>query len=342
MVIGMCATTFAAGSIPNIAGVTQEDYMEKARDTIKDYIRVSNIDTSDLSISQPIQIHGGNDDNDCAFFLFRGTECVAYMVFTYFDNEYASSFFEGNYLEITDVLNKNQSIALSSNEECMVLFTDDGWTLFDVDEDFAQDIVLSRSSVSYERQPLSLTPIVFSDEDVAYNTRSTTGKVLNVQIVSNRKNPDTGKHMCWAASLVSLIRYRTTEKYLTITELYNKLIKQYPVHEYEYPIGTCFWEIQSVGMYGLSCAHKSSGANFSQIKSIIQSNKPVYAALLRSGGGHSVVIAGFDSGYGKYYYKLMDPNKSSFALVELPSSTATSFTYTQGNYTYNVWKCHMY
>ena len=62
MVIGMCATTFAAGSIPNIAGVTQEDYMEKARDTIKDYIRVSNIDTSDLSISQPIQIHGGNDD----------------------------------------------------------------------------------------------------------------------------------------------------------------------------------------------------------------------------------------------------------------------------------------
>ena len=29
---------------------------------------MSNIDTSDLSISQPIQIHGGNDDNDCAFF----------------------------------------------------------------------------------------------------------------------------------------------------------------------------------------------------------------------------------------------------------------------------------
>jgi len=32
MVIGMCATTFAAVSIPNIAGVTQEDYMEKARE----------------------------------------------------------------------------------------------------------------------------------------------------------------------------------------------------------------------------------------------------------------------------------------------------------------------
>lgn len=43
MVIGMCATTFAAESIPDVeGGVTQEDYMEKAKDTIKDYIRVSN------------------------------------------------------------------------------------------------------------------------------------------------------------------------------------------------------------------------------------------------------------------------------------------------------------
>ncbi len=225
MVIGMCATTFAAESIPDIAGVTQEDYMKEAEDTIKDYIRVSNIDTSNLSISQPIPIHGGSDENDCAIFLFRGTECIAYMVFSYVDNEYASSFFEGNYLEITDALNKNQSIALSSNEECIVLFTDDGWTFFDVNEDFAQDLVLSRSSVIYERQPLSLTPIVFSDEDAVYDARSTSAKVLDVEFVSNRENPDTGLAMCWAASLVSIFRYRTNEKYLTIAELYDSLKK---------------------------------------------------------------------------------------------------------------------
>lgn len=219
MVIGMCATTFAAESIPDVEGVTQEDYMEKAKDTIKDYIRVSNLDTSDLSISQPILIHGGSDENDCVIFLFRDMECIAYMVFSYVDNEYASSFFEGDYVEITDALNKNQNIALSSNEECMVLFTDDGWTLFDVNEDFAQDVVLSKSSVSYERQPLNLTPIVFSDEDAVYDARSTSSKVLNVQFVSNRENPDDKKGMCWAASLVSIIRYRTTAKYLTITDI---------------------------------------------------------------------------------------------------------------------------
>lgn len=95
-------------------------------------------------------------------------------------------------------------------------------------------------------------------------------------------------------------------------------------------------------LYGLSYTHKSSGANFSQIKSIILSDKPVYAGILCSAGGHTVVIAGFDSGYGKYYYKLVDPNKNSLALVELSSSTATSFTYTSGAYTFTKWHCYMY
>lgn len=342
MVVGMCATTFAAESIPDVAEVTQADYMKEVEDTIKDYIRVSRMDTSDLSISQPILIHGGNDENDCAIFLFRGTQCVAYMVFTYFDNEYASSFFEGNYLEITDALNKKQNITLVSNEESIVLFTDDGCMVFEGNEDFAQEIVLSRAVANYEKQPLSLTPIAFSDEDVAYNTRSTTGKALNVQIIPNQENPDTGDYMCWAASFVSLIRYRTTAKNLIITDLYDSLKRAYPPSLYGYPKGTCTWEKRIPALYGLSCTHKSSGTNFSQIKSIIQSDKPVYTGLLRSGGGHAVVIAGFDSGYGKYYYKLMDPNKSNYVLVELPSSTATSFTYASGDYTYNVWDCHMY
>lgn len=342
MVISMCATTFAAESIPDVAGVAQEDYMKEAEDTIKDYIRVSNIDTSDLSISQPMFIHGGNDENDCAIFLFRGTECVAYMVFTYFDNEYASSFFEGNYLEITDALNKNQNIALVSNEESIVLFTDDGWVVFEGNEDFAQEIVLSRALANYEKQPLSLTPIAFSDENVVYDAKSTTAKVLNVPLISNQPDPDTGEWMCWAASFVSLICFRTTEKNLTVTDLYNNLKRDYPPLLYGYPKGTCTWEKRIPDLYSLSCTHKSSGANFSQIKSIILSDKPVYAGLLRSGGGHSVVIAGFESAYGHYFYRLMDPNKSSFALIELPSSTATSFTYTAGDYTYNVWGCHMY
>ena len=46
MVIGMCATTLAAESIPDITGVTQEDYMKALHDTIKDYIRDCEIDAS--------------------------------------------------------------------------------------------------------------------------------------------------------------------------------------------------------------------------------------------------------------------------------------------------------
>lgn len=96
-------------------------------------------------------------------------------------------------------------------------------------------------------------------------------------------------------------------------------------------------------MYGLSYSHKSNGANFSQIKSSIQSNKPVYAAIFDTsdGKGHSVVIAGFKNTNDAYYYKLMDPNKNSYVLIKLSSSGATSFTYSTGSYKYTTWRCYM-
>ncbi len=107
MVIGMCATTLAAESIPDITGVTQEDYMKALHDTIKDYIRDCEIDASNLSMSKPIPINGSNDENNRAIFLFSDMKCIALMMFTYANNEYASSFSEGDYVEITDALSKN-------------------------------------------------------------------------------------------------------------------------------------------------------------------------------------------------------------------------------------------
>ena len=348
MVIGMCATTFAAESIPDVAGVTQEEYMKEAEDTMKDYIRINRMDTSDLSMSQPISINGSNDENNRVIFLFRGTKCIALMMFTYVNHEYASSFSEGDYAEITDALNKNQNIALVSNEECMVMLTDDSWEIVTGNKDFVQETALSKARASYERQVFRLTPIVFSDEEIVYDSRSDAATVLNVTQVYNDKHPDiTERGMCWAAAMVSIIRYRAGAKQLTIYNLYSMLKSAYPSDDYGYPIGICDWVTRSYKLYGLSYTHTHSGANFSKIKSCIRDNRPVYADLSRSGGAHAVVIAGFESAYGKYYYRIMDPNNDpgcpTFLLVEIPSATATAFTFVSpGGFTYTGWRCHMY
>lgn len=101
---------------------------------------------------------------------------------------------------------------------------------------------------------------------------------------------------------------------------------------------------RSFKLYNLSYTHIDSGANFNQVKSAILSDKPIYASLSTSDSKtkHAVVIAGFESGYGNYYYRLMDPNKRSLALVQLSSSSATSFSYAPGSNTYTKRYCHIY
>lgn len=169
MLVGMYATTsatsFSSGPIPDIAGVRQEDYMKEVEDTIKGYIRMDGIDTFNLSMSQPMPIYGADLENMRDIFLFRGNECIGIMALAYVDNEFASSFGAGDCDPITDAFNKNQSIALVSGETCLFMFTDDGWTLVEGHDIFAEETALSKTGDSYKRQVLSLTPIVFSDED---------------------------------------------------------------------------------------------------------------------------------------------------------------------------------
>ena len=253
MVVGMCATAFAAESIPDVAGVTQADYMKEVEDTIKEYIGVCEINTSDLSMSQPIPINGSNDENNRAIFLFSGTNCIALMMFTCVNNEYASSFTPADYSEITDAFNKNENIALASNEECMVMLTDDSWEVVTGNADFAQEIVLSKARASYEKQALNLTPIVFSDEDMTYDSRrSTDRQTLSVTQVYNGDHPDDPKRgMCWAGSMVSIALYRSGIKNLTIYDLYDMLKTTYPPGGYGYPIGTCDWIERSYKLFGL-------------------------------------------------------------------------------------------
>lgn len=349
MVIGMCATTFAAESVPDVAGVTQEEYMKEAEDTMKDYIRINRMDTSDLSMSQPISINGSNDENNRAIFLFRGTKCIALMMFTYVNHEYASSFSEGDYSEITDALDKNQNIALVSNEECMVMLTDDSWEVITGNEDFAQEIALSKARASYEKQIFNLTPIVFSDEDATNDAKSSTSeKTLNVTRVKNKTSPDTGVGLCWAASMVSIIRYRAGKSDLTIDGLYNTLKSRYPSDEYGYPVGTDEWEKRCFSLYSLSYTHKDTGAFYFNVVPIIQDNRPIYAVFKRTGGSHAVVIAGYGNNGENYYYKIMDPSNKDDAMptlltVKLSSTATMLFTYNSPNgYTYTQWIRHMY
>ena len=277
-------------------------------------------------------------------------KCIALMMFTYANNEYASSFSEGDYVEITDALSKNQNIALVSNEECMVMLTDDSCKVVTGSEDFLPEVDLNKARVEYEKQSFILSPIVFSDEDTAYNARiSREEKLLNVSRVKNQKSPDTDVGLCWAASMVCIIRYRAGEKNLTIDSLYNTLKSKYPPDKDEngYPSGAEKWVNRCFNLYNLSYTHVHAGTTYTFVKSIIQDNRPIYAVFERVGGSHAVVIAGYINLGDNYYYRLMDPgNKDgdgTYVTLKLSDPDSTKFVYNSPNgYKYYGWVCRMY
>ena len=231
----------------------------------------------------------------------------------------------------------------------MVMLTDDSCEEVTGNKDFAWETELNKERARYEKQPLNLIPIVFSDEEMVYDSRSNDEMVLSVKQVYNVDHPDVSERgMCWAASMLSITSYRSEVKNLTIYDLYDMLKTTYPPGGYGYPIGTCDWIERSYKLFGLSYTHKHSGTSYPNVKIIIQSKRPIYAKFDRTGGVHGVVIAGFKTtGDNNYYYKIMDPGTKagSTALVtfKLPSPGSTAFKYNSPNgFTYTSWSCHMY
>ena len=55
----------------------------------------------------------------------------------------------------------------------MVMLTDDSCEVVTGSEDFLPELDLNNARVGYEKQSFNLTPIVFSDEDMMHDVRST-------------------------------------------------------------------------------------------------------------------------------------------------------------------------
>lgn len=314
-------------------------YEEYADGVIKDFMALNGIVyTSELKLSNPIPVDNDNDGNNRAIFLFRNSECIGMMMITFINGKFTSSFSKESIPAITSALNESRRFSLVSSNDALWIVTDGIGTNISGRSDAILTNSGNRLSYSNENQTIVLKQISASVGGTVGNTRAYS--FLNVPIVSNAAAPDgSSDGICWAAAMASIIRYNGGASSITATSLYNKLKNAYSGT----PSGSCAWVSRCFSLYGISYTHKHSGANFYTVKGIIDSGKPIYCWLTRTGGAHSVVISGYESGYGNYYYRLVDSNKSGVVTVHFTDADATSFTYaTTYGYTYTGWVCRMY
>lgn len=315
---------------------------------LKQYIELEQIENikANLTFTRPLLVSNAENDKKIIF-LFSDGDCIGIMSYSNHQGSFVSSFMKMDIPFITT--------CVATEKKC-ALFLEDN-LLWAVSGDCCERIIGRQTNTivkkqkygSFVQKQLELENIYDKDEA---SIKSNYGSwLLTVPIVSNATSPDTNTGLCWAASAASVILYRNSSfngGSLDALSLYNYLKILFPPSWYGFPEGTDVWYLRAFGIGTPSYSHVHSGTGYSTVRSIIANqNRPIFAGLYHTASNdndedanHVVVICGCDHGHGSYFYRIMDPNMSSYVIVPL----------TNGNYiydaingpTYETWYCRIW
>lgn len=321
VIIAMISSPRQGKAYSQFSSQTEKEYVLQE---IKRYIACENIDKrSALSMSQPFEIVNADIPQTKQVFLFLEGQCIGVLTFAY-NGRYSSSFIHTKLSQITACAETGEPIALIADAGELLLSTKNGVRkLLGEKDDSSSDSLSNRIIENAAKRKIVLTG--FSDGDDAKEALRG-GNYLSVPIVSNTTSPDTGKGLCWAASIAAIINYRCSDEGANYSALglYNLLKTAYPGSGY--PYGSAQWEQRGFNIASLTYTHVNAGTTFSNVQNIIDQYRPIYCGLQRTGAAHAVVIVGYYIGYGYYAYRLMDPNLTYYINVTV-DNTSSNFTY---------------
>lgn len=333
-----------------VSAVENTAYDAYANEMACEYAEMTSLYSGEqISLSQGYEIYNDSNDNNRIYFVFNGNECVGELIVTYNNNEFWSNYMQNEIEDITTALSNEVPFYVCAVDKSLLFCTENQALVFDGPEVASGYSVNRMSSTSYnvndvfEMEKLELKEIevnenvMYNRTTYAYGNTSTAeyGK-LEVPVVKNSTVDGVG--ICWAATVSSIAAYRTGDTALSAKTLYDNLDDKYLGS----PTGNVTWVKRAFSYYGLDYTYKASGTNYAGVKACIQDERPIYASITDGEVGHAVVICGYQSAQGGYYYyEIMDPNRSSTVLVKV-SSTSTNFTYTHGAYTYTTWRRRFY
>lgn len=326
---------------PALAGelTTEETLEDYAYAAMKRYIGINGLGR-ELNMTQPIHISNRSDDA-WTVFLFDGVNCVGKMTVARVNGVFTSSFCVGSYDAVEPLVARNMPFALTVKDRSLLLLGENTSATLE-----GPTVLLSAAETkallsSAQSQTASLRKVTLTEAEMAAKSASC---ALTVDFVANKPHPDmAGHHLCWAASAASIIRYwNSSYPNLQTLTIYNRMCTLYGTSA-GYPYGTTTWINRVFSAYSVSMTYVSHGTNYSTVKNIIENrSRPIVASLIGEDGGHNIIISGFTSGYGHYYYVIVDSNNTAIVTAEVTNTSANTFTYPAGNKTYTNWQYYYY
>ena len=251
-------------------------------------------------------------------------------------------------------LKNGTAFQLGYSEGCFMIYTNDGVTVIEnpdcVNTDFVNAISIDLSSDDC----FTLNDSITSAPTPRVTTYQTSP---GCSIVSNATSQDTGKGLCWAACVASMVMQAGNGTGLSALKIYNdcKNSTESGKPDDTYPSGIFSWISFAFSLYDMSVTNDESALSTTEVIDLISDNKPIYARFKRtlsdgSESKHSMVLwycTYIDTRTAQYVF--MDPGSStnsSMVSVIINSSlmadgTDLSITSRNGN-TYTEWYGSIY
>ncbi len=331
--------------------------MQYLMEVLGGYLTVNDdLEYTDLFISEQRHIYtfDGSESGKNYYLLISNNLVIAMIVVEKVEESFYSYLTTENIEIISSLYAECEPFALVTINGILIVATEQEYEILvsEYSGTGIQNLDLSDISdklASVIALDISQIPMVAS----AGNTYTVTGNPP--PHVGNASDPN-GRGLCWAACVASVINYRKNNNAETAYSVFTDCWETVDCSEDNIPDGADKWVIIAFEENGINnITYEANSLPVDYIEVLLGTySKPIIITLYRYNGlnevidGHAIVVYEFYNGGGYGYFKVMDPNYSSYITITVPYETlqdTSSFPYVptwDTNIRYTAWTGSFY
>jgi len=319
LLFGFSASTFANDT----NSANHNSFDKYANEIIPKHLGVfKNIDlSSPIYISKSLKLKNLNNNTSKSrmYFLLSNDNVIGKLLVT--KNKtggFASTFDTSSLQEFNKLYTSKKKISLINVDGQLIAQNNEANILI-------EDFYKSNSVKNIKIQENSTKTTI--EKNKLINLPSYASSSFSSLSIPHKANASINGGICWAAVCASIIEYKKGDS-LTATELFNEVWNDYGGTPTTMPSGTWTHMKHTYNMHQMY-PDQVYALTDDEVSNLLGNDTPIHMGMYDYSDpnhtvGHSVALRGNSYAGGTLIYSLMDPNKSSYVSISVPSDAQSN------------------
>lgn len=332
----VCMLLTQTGNIKVFASNEEVLEMQYVMEVLGGYLAINdNLEYNGLTISTQRHIYNidGSESGKNYYLLFSSNAVIGMIIVEKANNSYSSYFTTEATDILSDLYTEGKPFVLSSIRGNLVLVTKQDYEIL-VSEFLGTPLTsVNTSNLLNKLATISVVDVSNNPAMASVNsTYSVTG--TPPPLVANGRDPINGGGLCWAASIASVINYRRGNNTETANSIFMDCWYTVACSKERVPCGTTEWMLTAFSVNSINdITYIEDSLAIGEISTMLGTySKPIITVIYgerdtRETIAHAVVMYEFAIIGSNGYYKIMDPNCSSYVTVSINYDSLNNTSY---------------